>query len=458
MSLVCSASAGRPAHAGFLIRRTRTQRFLFANVEIISCYPISRMSSFFSWLSPFTKPSPIDRFDVTVVTNPAELLRNDLLPVEIRYVLAVKPQRFEEFRALLERGYGIGVRIVAKTPDRVLQATDRIARMTQENTVLSWLDRLLRNEEIPLFTRDELEQAEADGVNLYEEARIILEQRHEFRKIVLIDLHNQSIAGVEQEYMREMNEDLYPLAIDAIVHRVVFDNAHTRTETAQAIIKALVFIGPLAHGLEQWVSGLGKVFAASADDVLAETAELFALRGSGFTWRQLARRSRVLIPVFILATYGAFQVEPLLDAGHIGWAGAVFGLSAVALSLTTALQSIGMYRQAYARLVDAGKIRLEAGQTLWGLALRQDFTNPARLGLFAGALAAPFVAASVFVLAPAWTHNGWVLALLGSVESVVAGLTVVAAARIERWWFRKKVDRIIMNTSTEAGASQATRS
>lgn len=407
------------------------------------------MFSFFQWLIPSKRPSPIDRYRVKAVTNPAELTQSELLPVEIRYVLAVRPERFEAFRLLLERGYGIGVRLVEKTPERVLTAVDRISRSTQHNTIIPWLEGLFRREELPVFTRDELERAEEDGVNLYEEARTILAERFEFRKIILVDLKNQCITHQEQEFMREVNEDLYPLAIDAIVHRVTFDNAHTRTEAAQSIIKALVVIGPIAHLLEGWLRGLGKVFAASADDFLTEFAELFALRGSGFTWRQLARRGRILVPVFVLATYGAFQVEPLIEAGHIGWAGAVFGLSAVALSLTTAIQSIGMYRQCYERLVKEGKLRLDSGQSVWKLALRQDFTNPARLGLFAGAVASPLLAALIFTLAPGWVHNGWALALLGSTESVVAGLTVVAAGQIERWWFGWKVGKAIRELTTK---------
>lgn len=401
----------------------------------------------FSWfLSLFSRKapaSPIDRYHVKVVTHAAELSQSDLLPIEIQYVLAAKPERFEQFRSLLERGYGIGVRNVDKTPERVLHAVDRISRLAQENTIIPWLHRLLREEEVPVFTRDELERAEAGGVNLYEEARTILAERFEFRKIILVDLRNVAIGTEEQSLMRAVNEDLYPLAIDAIVHRVVFDNAHARTETAQAIIKALLVVGPVAHLAEHWIAGLGKVVAASADDLLAETAELFALRGSGFTWRQLAKRGRILVPVFILATYGAFQVEPLIEAGHIAFAGVVFGFSAVALSLTTGIQSVFMYRQSYQKLVAAGKLRLGTGQSLWRFAFRQDFTNPARLGLIVGAFMSPIIAAFVFTLAPEWTHNGWLLALLGSVESIVAGTTVFASGRIERWWFKRKVEGAI---------------
>lgn len=390
-------------------------------------------------LLPFRRPPPIDRFHISVVTAPAELEFGEILPIEIRYVLAVRPSRHETFRKLLESGWGIGVRTVDKTPERVLQAVDRISHASQHNTIVPWLENLLRREELPVFSEEELRLAEGDGVNLYGEARVILEQRFEFKKIILVALHNQCLTEGEQTVMREVNEDLYPHAVDVIVNRVTFDNAHTRTEVAQSIIKALLFVGPIAHGLEKVLSGIGKVFAATADDLLAEAAELFALRGSGFTWRQLASRSRILVPVFLLATYGAFQVEPLIHAGRLALAGVVFGLSAVALSLTTALQSIRLYHQSFAALVREGKLTLTGKRGLWWHALHQDFTNPARLGLFVGALAAPFMAAIAFTLAPEFTSNGWVLALLGSVESVVAGLTVMAAGRINRFRFRARV-------------------
>lgn len=400
-----------------------------------------------SWwkLLPFRRETLIDRYHVTVVTVSEELSNAEELPIELRYVLAVRPSRFETFRLLLENGYGIGVRIVDKTPDRVLKAVDRISRETQENTIVPWLEILLRQEEMPIFTKDELEHAVQKGINLYEEVKAILEQRYEFVKIVLIDLKNRGVGEPEQSLMREVNKDLYPLAIDTIVHRVVFDNAHTRTEVAQAIVKALVIIGPIAHLLERVLSGLGKIFAASADDLLSETAELFALRGSGFTWRQLIRRSRILVPVFVLATYGAFQVEPLIHSGHMVYAGFVFGLSAVALSLTTAIQSIWLYRHAFATLVKDGKLRLTEKQSLMKLALRQDFTNPARLGLFVGAMASPLVAATVFILFPQSESNGWVLAALGSTETIVAGITVMNAFRIERAIFRSKVRRAMQD-------------
>lgn len=407
---------------------------------------MSQLTSFWSRIFPFKRIPSIDRYHVTVVTSPRELEFGELLPIEIRFVLAVNQTRHETFRKLLEKGFGIGVRTMDKTPERILKAVDHISRETQHNTIIPWLPRLLRDGEIPVFSEEELRLAEGREINLYEDAKSILEKRFEFKKIVLVALENQCLTEREQEIMDEVNRDLYPHAIDTIVNRVTFDNAHTRTETAQTIIKALLVIGPITHALEHFLSGIGKVFAATADDLLSETAELFALRGSGFTWRQLAKRSRILIPVFIVATYGAFQVEPLLESGRTALAGAVFGLSAVALSLTTALQSIKMYRQSYSKLLQEGKLQLGQGQGLLKYALIQDFTNPARLGLFVGAIASPIAAAIVFTFFRSITGNGWVLAILGSTESIVASLTVFAAGYVNRTMFRQKIRRQIAGT------------
>lgn len=400
-------------------------------------YTMAMHSRFFSWLIPVKVHHP-DAFRITAITSVSEFDDPEQLPLELRFVLKKDPKRAQDIRALLESGYGIGIRTVEETPEAVLKAIDHISHLTQENTVIPWLPRLLRDGDMPTFSELELRTAERAGVALYEQARLILERRYEFKKIVLIDLRNQ---GVREEHRRialELDEVLYPYALDYIVHRVLFDNAHTRTEVAQTIIKALLIVGPVAHALEHVAHGIGKIFAASADDLLGETAELFALRGSGFTWRQLIKRSRILVPVFVLATYGAFSVERFIEAGQLGIAGAIFGVSAVALSLTTALQSIKLYHDSFVKLKRMGKLRVQE-QRLWRLAFTQDFSNPARLGLCIGAAMAPFTAAMVFLLAPQWTHNGWILAVLGSVESLVAGATVIGAKYLHAAWFRRRM-------------------
>jgi hypothetical protein len=172
-------------------------------------------------------------------------------------------------------------------------------------------------------------------------------------------------------------------------------------------------------------------------------AELFALRGSGFSWWTLAKRGRILIPVFILATYLALNVEHFIEKDEYAIAGVLFGLSAVMLSLTTAIQSIFIYFGSIKKLALERKIEIKDSWKQFVLAFRQDFTNPARLGLGIGALSSPFIAMVIFIIFPDLTHNGWILALLGSTESFVAALTVLASKFINQKRFEAKLKRSI---------------
>ncbi len=391
----------------------------------------------------FTRPkkiSPVATYRVDVVSIPEELDFAENLPIEIQYILKKYPEYKEKIHKILSEGKAIGVRTVLRTPENILQAVHTVSVHSQGNYILTWLPELLRNKHHPKFTKQDLEQKLPHEESLHKAVATILRDRLRFKRLVLIDEENIGITPEEQRFMTELSELIYPLAIDYSVFRVVADNARERTKIAQAIVKALLVIGPIAHVLEKFAAGIGKVFAASADDLLGETAELTALRGSGFTWRELAKRSRILIPVFALATWGAFSVEGLLDEGRMILGGTVFGLSAVALSLTTAVQSIFMYRRNIVKLVSEDKVHKQPQWQLTKTALRQDFTNPARLGLFLGALLAPLMGIIGSLLG--LMHNGWVLAGIGSTESIVAGLTVIFADRINEWRFHRRLVKL----------------
>ena len=281
-----------------------------------------------------------------------------------------------------------------------MEAVNNIATLSQHNAIITWLPDLLSTQKEPLFTKEDLKRAKQKKIDLYEESSVILKHRLEFKKFMLIDEENKGITLEEQQLIRNMNETLFPIALDYIIHRIIFDNAHERTETAQTIIRALLIVGPVTHILEEYARGIGKVFAASTDDVLAETAELYALKGSGFTWRQLYKRGKILIPVFIAATIAAFSVEGFIERDQYFLGGFLFGLSAVALSLTTAIQSIKMYHESIMKLVKEIKLDAKKVKSGWKWAFIQDFTNPARLGLFLGALTSPIAAALVFLFFP----------------------------------------------------------
>lgn len=378
-------------------------------------------------------------YRVEVISIPEELDYLNELPLELKYILKTHPEYTLRLKKILSSGKAIGVRTLLKTPEHILKAIHTVSVHAQKNYIITWLPSLLKNKHLPRLLPVDEEAAEKHKENIQEAIAVILKDRLRFKRLVLVDEENIGITNEEQRLMNELSELLYPLSIEYSVFRVIADNAHERTKIAQSIIKALLIIGPIAHVLEKFIAGVGKIFAASADDLLGESAELMALRGSGFSWKELRRRSKILIPVFALATWGAFSVHGLIENNKILLGGAVFGFSAVALSLTTAIQSIFMYRKNLLSLIKENKVAPAYAAEPMKTALRQDFTNPARLGLFLGASLAPVTGMGAALLG--LMDNGWVLAGIGSTESIVAGLTVLLANKVNEWRFRRNLRR-----------------
>ncbi|MGA9406134.1 MAG: hypothetical protein WBW71_03270, partial [Bacteroidota bacterium] len=402
-----------------------------------------RIPPILTQLLRFQKKPPVGLYNLHVISLEEELEFLNHLPKELRYALQKDPSLKNRIARIFKSGKAIGLRTVEKTPERVLSAINNIAVLSQHRTIITWLPRLLLTQTRPLFLPSDHELAAKNSLDLDEEIAVILSHRLDFKKFVLVDDGNLGITEADTKLVNELNEAISPIIIRHVTSRMIFDNADTRTAAGQAIIKALLVIGPIAQVLELYTHGFGKLVAASTDDVLAETAELFALRGSGFTWKQLIVRSRLLIPVFALAAYGAFQVDPLIDKGELAWAGIVFGVTSVALSLTTALQSIRMYKKCIDDLVKEGKLSLKNRFLHWSAAVKQDFTNPARLGLFIGGLMSPIISMTIFVWFPQFVHNGWVLAMLGTAETVTAGIVVVLARRLNALKFQLDVSRLL---------------
>ncbi len=397
--------------------------------------------SVFHGKSKTLRESPVGTYRIEVVSLPEECDWEEHLPMEIRYIFSREQESKAKIRAILAKGKAIGVRTVLKTPENILKAVHTISVHSQKNFIVTWLPQLLKDKHLPKFTQADYERAREQGEDLDGAVETIVRDRLRFKRLVFIDEENTGITSEEQRFMTELSEIMYPLAVDYSVFRVIADNADARTEVAQSIVKALFFVGPIAHILEKFAAGVGKIFAASVDDLLGESAEIMALRGSGFSWGELTKRSRVLIPVFILASYGAFSVEGLLEGGQLILGGIIFGISAVALSLTTAIQSFFMYQKNISVLDSENKLTLDQKSIKKELAFRQDFTNPARLGLLLGACFAPLFGILGAVLGV--MHNGWVLAAIGSTESIVAGITVFYANQINEKKFKRKLLRTI---------------
>ncbi|MDE3056607.1 MAG: hypothetical protein KGJ59_01435 [Bacteroidota bacterium] len=391
-----------------------------------------------------SQPRPLAGvYNIQVVSLQEELDAPVSLPKELRYALFNAPSLKERLESVLQNGKAIGVRTVQKTPERVLSAINTVSQFSQHKTIVTWLPALLIQQKLPNILRSDYERAREQHVDLNREIATILDHRLEFKKFMIIDDNHVGLTSEDTSLIADLNALITPIVLKHVVSRMTFDNADTRTEIAQSILKALLIIGPITQVLELYTRGFGKIFAASMDDILSEVAELFALRGSGFAWKQLVQRMKILVPVFALASYGAYHVDTLIAENHLALAGILFGASAVALSLTTALQSIRMYKQCIDALIAEEKLPPASSVRRWLLALRQDFTNPARLGLFTGAFVSPIAAMIVFIGLPFLVHNGWALAILGTAETLTAGSFVVIARQLNALRFQIALSRLL---------------
>lgn len=356
------------------------------------------------------------------ISNFEELAATERLPAELQYVLAQKPSRTEGFRKILESGHALEVRVPSPPAPRVLLAAERIARHGQRNMVHPWLQDLLHLEELPVFGEDALRRAQAQGVDLRAEAKIITEQEWEIIQPAARGESAPEFPVHGLAVLAEANADLRPLAADVFVRSVAAHLAGRPQAFGRVLLKAGLLVGPASHILELAVPGAGKFCAAVMGDLLGDAAEARALRASGFTWRQVMRRYRYLLLPLVLALFAVFQVEPLIRSGQTIAAGVVFGLACCITPLFAALRSVLGSRRSLVLLARAGGFRHSKGASLMGLAIRQESADPERIALALSLVVLPLASALVFGAAPGYSVNGWVLAGLASLRPLMAAL------------------------------------
>ena len=59
----------------------------------------------------------------------------------------------------------------------------------------------------------------------------------------------------------------------------------------------------------------------------------------------------------------------------------------------------------------------------------------------------PIISMTAFVWFPQFVHNGWVLAMLGTAETVTAGTVVLLARRLNSLKFQLDVSRLLRGQS-----------
>lgn len=385
------------------------------------------------------RKNDVNRFEVRVLSPSAESFDPKNVPFELEYVFRKLPESEERIRTLIERGYGIGVRTIRRAPKTVLEAVERVSEASQKGVIEPWLSRLIFHEEIPLFTEDELYEQNERGINLFTEAHAILGERFEMKRLVLVDLEAHGIDEADREFLSHANLALQPLSAAYLHHRIHADRKPLKIRFTRTLLKAMVLIGPIAHVFELWVRGMGQMFAALADDVTREAADLTTLKGSGYTNRQLWKQSQVFLPVLIIAVWLSLQVEGLIEGGSLFAAGFVFGSVAVSFTIIRLLRTYARFRTSYAELEKSTKLPSGHLPSLSVFSFREIRMSPMRFGLFIGAFVTPVISGIAFVLFPIYTHNGWFLAFIASLEIFTAFLYRGNIIALDRVLFIRKM-------------------
>jgi len=398
------------------------------------------LARFAEWFirEPLVHPQR-DRFDVAVVSPLGERFNAAELPFELRYACERLSGAEERLRAFFERGYGLGVRTMPRAPVAALQAVDRISSISQEGTSEPWLSRLIFNEEIPVFSDDDIAEAHARGCHLLTDAHVILSERHPMIRIVAVDLEAHGIEDADAAFVSELNRAIEPIAAAYLHHRILLDRRSDVPSPFRLFAITALLVAPAAHLVAMFAQGLGRLVAAIADDVIRESSELVLLRNSGFTRRQAFHQGAVYVPVLFIAIILLIAVNGLIDGGAYGAAGFVFGLSAVSFPVIRLLQRVADRRTAYLALHRMRKLSHVAMPSTTGMAIRDVASRPDAVGLAIGILIAPCAASIAFLAAPTLVADGWFLAFLAALDTFVA----IAVIRLLRAWSRASFIRRI---------------
>lgn len=390
-------------------------------------------------------PKPDVRFDVRIFYPSSSDFSLSHAPFEIAVAFSLNENHLASIRSFIDRGYGVGIRSVARVPDAVRAAVNRIAA-TQGGAYEPWLSRLIFENVVPVFTDDELLDAQDAGANLYQDIRAIQEAAPTMIRSMLADIESQGVSDAHLAEVARLNEALAPLSAAYLHHRIHADDANPPSAWKARAVRAALIVGPCAFLMSRWSPGLGMVVAVLGEQAWQGIVRWRTLRRAGHTrrWRirTLFPYATLILPVCWLAWISA----NLVASGSLFFAGFIFGCSAIAYPLLRLADEWTDLRARLHALVAMGKFPTDLRASLSGLIMREWLLRPSRLATFVALLSFPFsLGFLVWILPPlfsyAWTFSFAPVAIDGL---IAFGLWV--RRRADRQWFHFAIRRRLSAT------------
>lgn len=310
--------------------------------------------------------------DWIVIQEPSVLASNSNLPLELKYVLSLRPSRQALVNQMLERGCGLGMSKQTRVPERASQAMERIANLTHEGLTHYWLENLVRLNQEPVWNQAEQDAASAQGVDLKEEIDLLKGLRETHCRFALLKFPGVQTTEQDETCIKEMNQDLSAVSASRLLNLLRGQASAWNLPWFSALLLAALIIGPLAQWVESVLPGSGLPIA-----ILMPSVYLIAL-----DWYKSYARAKApwlmrRLVIWDLAALASgvlvFFVGYLLGQGqHWYLAGLAFGVSAMFIPMYYVLRHIKRSWVGLQRLVAIGKISPSLKQAIWPQSLLEQ--------------------------------------------------------------------------------------
>lgn len=368
------------------------------------------------WDALFRRRPDADRFCVRVISSSSETFNPAHVPFELRYAMKIVPDGSAIVRGLLEKGFGIAIQRVPCTSQRVVEAVERISS-SQRKTIVAWLERLIFFEEIPIFSQEDIHSSPSD---LFVEVRLLLRERFSMIRFTLVDLEGKGMDVKSLECVSALNRAVSPLSAAYFYHRILSDRTSKSIRGISLFLRTVFFIGPITTFFFSFSSILAFLLAARGDALLRESEDIFSLRRSGYTSRQLFRAYSPHIFFFFLDILFVVLVASFFRHEQYVLAGFLFGIVAISFSVVHFFREFLYARSALFFLAKEGRVFDASKHSLSYLAAREHLSDPFQRGVLVGIIFSPLFCMLMFFLAPFAVQSGWFLACLAILHLAIA--------------------------------------
>lgn len=307
------------------------------------------------------------------------------LPFELERICELEPGLREILLSSQDRGLSLAYVKATHTPAPILDKVSDLRKL-QRAYVSNWLRDLIQNGDMPSITANDVASIAHGHVKAHRKAHkrvsedtleaqladdALTEELNGRLDFVgsadLISSFSGSVMGVVQTGMSPPSDEL--AQINRIIHeyvgrewaarRVGFDDSFRVGESVRETIKMLMAVSPIAEVVQRLLhlDGVAKFMAGSADNIIAEKADLDSWAAAGVPKSDILKRAGFMVPVVLADLELSTHIDEIAQklGPHVG--GGAFSLSAVLLPLCTTLFSIQYFATQYRRLDKEGKLK-----------------------------------------------------------------------------------------------------